>query len=270
MKLVLDNDEKYKELLLKHLRAHNESFTGKKKFEEKYIYVVEKDELLGAMKVNISWDWVTVNSAFYKDVSVLESLLFEVNNIYGKEASGIAVYLRTKGRINDYETLGFKSVGKTKGTKKVLDFYTYNNLKNNYKKNHDALSGAGIDQYNLKLEKEVKDFMQKYSLKKYGETFSYHAVDGENYLGGVIGMFKEDQVYVDLLAVNKEYRKKGIGVKLMTALEEYAKKNGAINIHLGTAEFQAKGFYEKLGYSVTVTMENYPKGYECYTMQKFL
>ncbi len=270
MKLVSNTDEKYKELLLKHLRSHNEAFTGKKKFEEKYIYVVEKDNLLGAMKVNISWDWVTVNTVFYKDISVLESLLYEVVSIYGEEASGVAVYLRIQSRMDDFEKLGFKIVGMTKGTEKVLDFYTYNNTENKYNKNHNALSGSGIDVYNQKLLEAEKIFKSKNGIKEYGESFAYHAIEGENYLGGVIGVFKEDQVYVDLLAVNKDYRQKGIGVQLMNALEEHAKKSGVTNIYLGTAEFQARGFYEKLGYSLTVTMKNYPKGYECYTMQKLL
>ena len=41
-------------------------------------------------------------------------------------------------------------------------------------------------------------------------------------------------------------------------------------MNLGTVEFQAKNFYEKIGYSVILTKENDPKGYKSYTMIKKL
>ena len=41
-------------------------------------------------------------------------------------------------------------------------------------------------------------------------------------------------------------------------------------LELGTTEFQAKPFYEKLGYKVVHEMDDYPKGYKCYTLFKEL
>ena len=56
----------------------------------------------------------------------------------------------------------------------------------------------------------------------------------------------------------------------MVFAEEYARKLKLESIDLGTTEFQAKDFYEKLGYEVVFTRENYPIGYNCYTLYKKL
>lgn len=50
------------------------------------------------------------------------------------------------------------------------------------------------------------------------------------------------------VAVIKEYRKKGLGEKIVTALESKARELGGIETEL-SAQVRAKGFYEKLGYS---------------------
>jgi ribosomal protein S18 acetylase RimI-like enzyme len=75
-------------------------------------------------------------------------------------------------------------------------------------------------------------------------------------------------LYTHLLAVNQAYRGNQIGKKLMSFAEEEAKKRNIHLLDVGTASFQAKPFYEKLGYSVIYTRKNNPKGYECYTLVK--
>ena len=54
----------------------------------------------------------------------------------------------------------------------------------------------------------------------------------------------------------------------MNMIEEEATQKGVKLFSLGTAEFQARPFYEKLGYKVVMTLPNNPVGYECYTMRK--
>ena len=49
------------------------------------------------------------------------------------------------------------------------------------------------------------------------------------------------------VAVLKEYRKKGLGEKIVTALENKARELGGIETEL-SAQLRAKEFYEKLGY----------------------
>ncbi len=79
-------------------------------------------------------------------------------------------------------------------------------------------------------QKEVMGFVQLY------ETF------GSLHLGKIIILYD--------LFVKKEFRKYGIGIKLMKKSEEYAKSIGAKGIELSTAKdnLTAQSLYEKIGY----------------------
>jgi ribosomal protein S18 acetylase RimI-like enzyme len=77
-------------------------------------------------------------------------------------------------------------------------------------------------------------------------------------------------MYISRLAVDEAYRGNEIGTKLMYKIEEKAKEQNVYSINLGTVEFQAKKFYEKLGYKVVFIKENDPRGYNSYSMVKKL
>jgi ribosomal protein S18 acetylase RimI-like enzyme len=59
-------------------------------------------------------------------------------------------------------------------------------------------------------------------------------------------------VMVDTLVVDKLYREKGLGRKLMDKVKEWAKNNDATEIKLNVWNFNksAISFYEKLGYNI--------------------
>lgn len=91
-------------------------------------------------------------------------------------------------------------------------------------------------------------------------------------LGGVMG----DVVFglyltVYVLWVDEEYRKDGIGTILMKKLEQSAKERGATFSQVDTFDFQAKGFYEKIGYDLFGTLEDSPsEGHKRYYLKKRL
>jgi len=62
----------------------------------------------------------------------------------------------------------------------------------------------------------------------------------------------------------------GLGSKLLKAAEAEAKGRGCGFAHLDTMSFQAKGFYEKNGYSVKYEIKDIPKGFSKYLMIKEL
>ena len=95
-------------------------------------------------------------------------------------------------------------------------------------------------------------------------------MDGDVFCGGIYLEIYQDYLYIDLLAVNKEYKGQGIGTKLMQYADDYARKHNFEMINVGTTEFQARPFYEKLGYQVVFTRQNNPKGFECYSLNKKL
>lgn len=57
----------------------------------------------------------------------------------------------------------------------------------------------------------------------------------------------ENGWHIGRVAVLKEYRKQGLGEEIMEAVEKKAYELGAKEISL-SAQMQAKGFYEKIGY----------------------
>ena len=66
--------------------------------------------------------------------------------------------------------------------------------------------------------------------------------------GGAIGSVAGDSMYVEVVWNDESVRSSGHGREMMTLLEQEAKKWGAREAWLYTMSFQAKPFYEKLGY----------------------
>ena len=61
-------------------------------------------------------------------------------------------------------------------------------------------------------------------------------------------LFTEGHYKLGRLAVLKEYRKMGLASKLISAVEEYAKKQGVTELYLN-AQLAALRLYQKAGYS---------------------
>ena len=71
--------------------------------------------------------------------------------------------------------------------------------------------------------------------------------------------------YLGGLAVAAPVRGRGFGKELMKRAETYAVKRGCTDAFLDTFSFQARPFYEKLGYRVFGTLENHPVGHRYYS-----
>ena len=65
-------------------------------------------------------------------------------------------------------------------------------------------------------------------------------------------------------------RGQGLGSKLMLQAENEAALRGCHSAWLDTHKFQARGFYEKLGYEIFGELSDYPTGYSRYFMKKAL
>jgi GNAT superfamily N-acetyltransferase len=77
-------------------------------------------------------------------------------------------------------------------------------------------------------------------------------------------------LYIDILYVEDAHRSKGYGKLLLDLAESEAKKLGGYMSHLDTFDWQAKEFYEHLGYEVFGILENCPRGHNRYYMKKVL
>jgi GNAT superfamily N-acetyltransferase len=86
--------------------------------------------------------------------------------------------------------------------------------------------------------------------------------------GGLAGHGAYDWMFVQYLFVPEELRGHGVGRAVMQRAEEWARTEGLIGIWLDTFDFQARPFYEKLGFSVFGTIDDHPVGGKRYFMRK--
>jgi GNAT superfamily N-acetyltransferase len=73
--------------------------------------------------------------------------------------------------------------------------------------------------------------------------------DAGKVAGGVIGRLAGDSVYMEVVYTGDGIRGTGLGREMMLLAEAEAKRLGAREAWLYTMSFQAKPFYEKLGYA---------------------
>lgn len=94
-----------------------------------------------------------------------------------------------------------------------------------------------------------------------------HPETGE-VLGGLWAETMFAHLHVDVLFVREDLRRTGIGRRLMIDAEEESIRRGCRGAWLDTYSFQARGFYERLGYAVFGTIENYPPGHSRFFLKK--
>ncbi|MFL0248040.1 GNAT family N-acetyltransferase [Candidatus Clostridium stratigraminis] len=92
--------------------------------------------------------------------------------------------------------------------------------------------------------------------------------NGEIIAGILSKIYCWNCLYIDSLWVKEEYRKDGLGTKLIREIEKIAKEKGCYLIHLDTFDFQAKDFYIKHGYEIFGVLEECPQGHKRYFMKK--
>jgi len=85
-------------------------------------------------------------------------------------------------------------------------------------------------------------------------------VTGEG-LGGLFGHTSHAYLHVDLLFIPESLRGSGLGRQILLQAEQEAIDRGCHAVWLDTFSFQARGFYERLGYSAFGTLEDYPPGH---------
>lgn len=82
--------------------------------------------------------------------------------------------------------------------------------------------------------------------------------DGGNVVGGLYGKTGYGWLFVEFLVVPESMRGSAIGTELMNTAERIAVERGCVGAWLTTFSFQARGFYEKLGYGIFGELENSP------------
>lgn len=94
--------------------------------------------------------------------------------------------------------------------------------------------------------------------------------ESDDIVGGLYGSTAFSHLWIDLLFVPESVRGLGIGRKLITQAEAEAMRRGCRAATLDTFSFQARGFYERLGYSVFGVLNDCPPGHSRFYLTKQL
>ena len=89
-------------------------------------------------------------------------------------------------------------------------------------------------------------------------------------IGGLWGVTSYGWLFIELLFLPPELRGQGLGAKLVAQAEAEALARGCHGAWLDTFEFQARGFYERLGYVLFGQLDDYPRGSARFFMKKSL
>ncbi|WP_061316214.1 GNAT family N-acetyltransferase [Clostridium botulinum] len=92
--------------------------------------------------------------------------------------------------------------------------------------------------------------------------------NGEIIAGILSKMYCWNCIYIDVLWIKEQYRKDGLGTKLLKEVEKIAKEKDCHLIHLDTFDFQAKDFYIKHGYEIFGILDQCPENHKRYFMKK--
>lgn len=115
------------------------------------------------------------------------------------------------------------------------------------------------------------------ALRAYNETFAgpggwrHLAVlvqEGRAVTGGLWGRTGRGFLHIDLLVVPEAQRRAGLGSAILRMAESEAVQRGCGGAWLSTFSFQARGFYERHGYTCFGTIDDYPPGHASHFMRK--
>lgn len=127
-------------------------------------------------------------------------------------------------------------------------------------------------------EEQVEDIESR--LDSFDETYITYKMDGCIQIGvddngkliagldACITAFKI--LYVSTVFVDEEYRRKGVGARMIHEMEKRAIAMGVNTIRLDTFNWQGKEFYEALGYQCVGHYDNAEEGYSEYFFLKRL
>lgn len=127
-------------------------------------------------------------------------------------------------------------------------------------KEYIATIRAGLSAFN------VRHVPQLLSLPD--ESFLVYIRENGRIVAGAVCEFDWNWLFFDVVWTDDSVRGKGYGTLIMTVAESYALKQGVQSAYLMTASFQARPFYEKLGYECFGTLEDRPRGHLFHYMKK--
>ena len=119
------------------------------------------------------------------------------------------------------------------------------------------------------IETRLETYDQNYITCKMNESIQIGMEDDGKLIAGLDACVTTFKIlYFSTVFVDEEYRRKGIGERLIREMEKRAFEMGVNTIRLDTFDWQGKDFYEALGYKCVGQYDNTEDGYSEYFFLK--
>ena len=89
-------------------------------------------------------------------------------------------------------------------------------------------------------------------------------------MGGLLGGIWGGWLHITYLWVDETVRGRDLGTQMMDQAEAFARERKCHAMMLDTHSFQARPFYERRGFEVFATLDDWPKGHKKFFLKKKL
>ena len=120
----------------------------------------------------------------------------------------------------------------------------------------------GIQAYNRLVTPPIPEVSEELRFAVFARDADGHVV------GGIRAAAFWGYLCIELLWLAERARGRGVGRRLMHRAERFAAGNGFKYARVETTSFQARPFYEKLGYELFGVLEDFPLGHTSYYLRK--
>jgi ribosomal protein S18 acetylase RimI-like enzyme len=125
------------------------------------------------------------------------------------------------------------------------------------------------------LKQFVTDQLDMYNVaatgfREYSPVNFFLRDTGDEVVGGLLGGIWGGVLFIRILWVSEALRGQGFGRRLLDMAERRGMERGCRHVFLDTFDFQAPGFYERLGYRTYAKAEDWPVGHAHHFLRKDL
>src|SRR5476649_984287 len=117
-----------------------------------------------------------------------------------------------------------------------------------------APTDRDVEEIKNRMRKFNSNFVPQQKLRALG---IFVEDENGNKQAGIVAETVGKWMYIQMLWVDESLRGKDVGTQLIQEAEEEAKARGCRYALVDTFSFQARPFYERMGYGVQMTLEDY-------------
>lgn len=264
---VVKEDFENSKQISRGLIDYNNSIIGKLPYEENRSIMLDGDEIIGVVSSNCGWDIIEVDGLWVKDINNTASLINEVYKAHFGKSTKVRYQTGSVEYKNKLVDLGFEVIHTF--IDMPVNSNTFVLLNKDFEVTETKHTFTNEDS-NESLNKKCEKIFEEHVPDEDEGEFVYSVKDGDILVGGIKGTFSNNYIAVYTLWVSDDYRNNGIASLLMKHVEKVGKQKGLAHSWLSTCTFQAKGFYEKLGYEVQCIVKGVPIGQDDHLMTKSL